>query len=529
METCPTSCEGITSSQEHISVEGQQNEEFMKITVKEEKPEDEDYLCCETSSSLDQQNGEILKITVKEEEPEDDHFLYCEECRSFYINKCEVHGSALFIPDTPIPIGVTERAIQTLPHGLEVRESSISDAGLGVFNKGETVPVGAHFGPYQGEVVDREDAMKSGYFWVLYKSGQSEEYIDSKRETHANWMRFVNCAPNEKEQNLVPFQYQGAIYLRCCRPINPEQELLVWYEEEVVKRATFENLWKKKCAAKEKKGALIQVFSCSLCPVSYTSQNYLHKHIKRCHNDEYTQELIAEKAKHESLMSTGSVNIQEVSSDTLSNNSSRRQMQKGIHQCLQCGKNFTHHSALQRHQILHTGEKPYQCLECDKSFTQRGLLQLHQRVHTGEKPYQCLECEKSFTHQSALQRHQRIHTGEKPYYCSQCGKSFSQPANLQRHQRIHTGEKPYQCSECGKSFTEQSHLRTHQRIHRGEKPYQCLQCGRCFTQPGTLQIHQRIHTGEKPYHCSVCGWSFTHSVTLRKHKCVETEQSPPVN
>lgn len=64
-------------------------------------------------------------------------------------------------------MGVTDRARQTLPPGLEVGLSEISGAGLGVFNKGDTVPVGAHFGPYQGELVDKEEAMTSAYSWVV--------------------------------------------------------------------------------------------------------------------------------------------------------------------------------------------------------------------------------------------------------------------------------------------------------------------------------------------------------------------------
>lgn len=64
-------------------------------------------------------------------------------------------------------MGVADRARQTLPSGLEIQKSSIPDSGLGVFNKGQTVPVGAHFGPYQGQMVDREEAMNSVYSWVV--------------------------------------------------------------------------------------------------------------------------------------------------------------------------------------------------------------------------------------------------------------------------------------------------------------------------------------------------------------------------
>lgn len=83
------------------------------------------------------------------------------------MNKCEFHGPGLFIPDTPVPVGVTDRARLTLPSGLEVGQSHISGAGLGVFNKGDTVPAGAHFGSYEGELVGREEAMSSGYSWVV--------------------------------------------------------------------------------------------------------------------------------------------------------------------------------------------------------------------------------------------------------------------------------------------------------------------------------------------------------------------------
>ena len=99
-----------------------------------------------------------------------DSFLFsadCEDCESFYIDECGVHGPPNFIPDTPAPVGVPDRARLTLPPGLVVRESNIPNAGLGVFNHGQTVPRGAHFGPYEGEVTDRDEAIESGYSWMV--------------------------------------------------------------------------------------------------------------------------------------------------------------------------------------------------------------------------------------------------------------------------------------------------------------------------------------------------------------------------
>ncbi|KAB5515062.1 hypothetical protein PHYPO_G00250740 [Pangasianodon hypophthalmus] len=96
--------------------------------------------------------------------------------------------------------------------------------------------------------------MNSGYSWVIHMGRQCEKYIDAKREMHANWMRYVNCACNDGEQNLMAYQYRGEILYRCCRPINPGQELLVWYEEKYARDLgpTFDQLWNKKCSANGK-------------------------------------------------------------------------------------------------------------------------------------------------------------------------------------------------------------------------------------------------------------------------------------
>ncbi|KAJ8389742.1 hypothetical protein AAFF_G00114480 [Aldrovandia affinis] len=221
---------------------------------------------------------------TEEEEPRDEDYLYCEECNSFFIDECEVHGPPTFISDSPAPLGAPSRAQLTLPLGLEVRASGIPGAGLGVFNRDQRLPVGVHFGPYEGELTDKDEATGSGYSWMIYRSKCRVDYIDARRETHSNWMRYVNCARSEEEQNIVAFQYRGSILYRCLKPILPGHELLVWYGEEYA----FDYLWSNKCSAKGGERVSSE-FSCTQCPLSYTAEVYLQKHIKRSHPDEYAR------------------------------------------------------------------------------------------------------------------------------------------------------------------------------------------------------------------------------------------------
>lgn len=96
------------------------------------------------------------------------HFLDCEYCSIFFIDECSVHGPPVFIKDAAAEIGLDKRATLTLPSGLRIGPSGIPNAGLGVWNEGKVLPAGIHFGPYEGEMTEEEEAANSGYSWLVF-------------------------------------------------------------------------------------------------------------------------------------------------------------------------------------------------------------------------------------------------------------------------------------------------------------------------------------------------------------------------
>ncbi|KAL5966994.1 Transcriptional repressor protein YY1 [Taenia solium] len=106
-----------------------------------------------------------------------------------------------------------------------------------------------------------------------------------------------------------------------------------------------------------------------------------------------------------------------------------------------CGKLFRDNSAMRKH--LHThGPRVHVCAECGKGFVESSKLKRHQLVHTGEKPFQCAfeGCGKRFSLDFNLRTHYRIHTGDRPYLCpvEGCSKRFAQSTNLKSHLSTHT-------------------------------------------------------------------------------------------
>ncbi|KAK7930370.1 hypothetical protein WMY93_006765 [Mugilogobius chulae] len=224
-------------------------------------------------------------------------------------------------------------------------------------------------------------------------------------------------------------------------------------------------------------------------------------------------------------------------------------------------KKFTRKCDLNRHVVVHSGERPHVCHVCDKDFTRMSELTQHQKhVH-----HMCPVCKQCFPESIKLNQHLDTHVQDgslnqfvvgkkliKRHLCSQCGKEFRSNSSLDKHMVVHTGAKPYKCSVCEEDFIFKfkrdqhlwlvhgtcsvcqqkfhkdadlaEHLQTHvedgtvdpaflERVNR--TPYSC--CGKSFEHKSHYDMHMLTHTGEKPYRCSVCEKCFGLKSTLNTH------------
>ncbi|XP_068161091.1 histone-lysine N-methyltransferase PRDM9 [Antennarius striatus] len=465
----------------------------------------------------------------------------CDECLTLFQDQSDLDNSngPSFILDFPTIMGDPQRALLTLPYGLVIGRSSIPSAGVGVINHGSIVPLGMHFGPYEGEVTSMENSITSNFSWEICKGKDEYEYIDAARETHSNWMRYINCARNKEETNLLAVQYKDSILFHCCRSIQPGDELMVWPSNKLLSHfsETWAQVWLMKLkAAETNTTATSPVFTCSHCPLSFTTESFLQRHRDCFHvqpdanSTVLTAESVEPACVPESVDSAESVVV--LSIDLVESNT-----------CGDCGKVFKQIPHLKRHKLcVHANKRPYCCPQCRRSFSQASGLIRHQRVHRKQAVIKdteivtietsILDEEESLTLSSepgAVTEEMKDTNGsEMPDEAvdvsgtecvasqdsrSESSKSVTNESLKQHEVTVREILRPYVCSVCQRTFRQycdlSRHLPCHQKGSRAEtrknptpdestvRPFSCADCSLAFSSVDHLQQHVGEHHSEE--------------------------------
>lgn len=136
--------------------------------------------------------------------------------------------------------------------------------------------------------------------------------------------------------------------------------------------------------------------------------------------------------------------------------------------CPICNKRFRQAGEHIQHVRRHKGELPYQCSECGKRFVVSYILKKHIREEHSSTfvRHKCPLCPRDFKIKDSLNKHLVMHSGEKPFECDQCKRKFATKKLMIQHTKIHSGQKPHLCKYCNIGFAQSAGRRGHEkRVH----------------------------------------------------------------
>ncbi|XP_058246686.1 ras-responsive element-binding protein 1 isoform X2 [Hemibagrus wyckioides] len=200
------------------------------------------------------------------------------------------------------------------------------------------------------------------------------------------------------------------------------------------------------------------------------------------------------------------------------------------------------------------------CPLCDKNCQNQHQLTMHIRQHNSEagtSDHSCSICGKCLSSASSLDRHMLVHSGERPYKCSVCNQTFTTNGNMHRHMKIHDkdpslssptspplagkrkrpsaiiSKKKPSHSDNGEQADEPSSKRVledggvdDQTGSKGqEEQLPCPICFKTLNSKNELETHMETHP-DTALRCENCCISFRTHRGLLRHNAVIHKQLP---
>ncbi|XP_033849289.3 ras-responsive element-binding protein 1-like isoform X1 [Acipenser ruthenus] len=208
-----------------------------------------------------------------------------------------------------------------------------------------------------------------------------------------------------------------------------------------------------------------------------------------------------------------------------------------------------------RNQEAKEEKSTFICPLCEKNCMTQHQLTMHIRQHnsdSGGTDHSCSICGKSLSSASSLDRHMLVHSGERPYKCSVCGQTFTTNGNMHRHMKIHVKdpstavpsppspmkrrrlsakrklshegepvkeEEPLNKKVAGESLADEQETKADKEL------LHCPICFKTFICKYGLETHMETHPDTTP-RCDLCCITFRTHRGLLRHNVVIHKQLP---
>ncbi|KPM11356.1 SET domain zinc finger protein [Sarcoptes scabiei] len=373
-----------------------------------------------------------------------------------------------FVHETDLPslhdniindLPVLTRAKASLPidylylHEYNNNNGILLNQSLGVFAK-KLIPKRTQFGPIEGVISLSDNHFSANDLAHGSKTNLmifiSDNFILNQiDENSSNWTRFVRPAANLNEQNLelikkeFPPLNEVKFYFYTIKTIHPNEELKVWYSEELSQSFNINPLPGNNSDSSNLNSKLKETAQEFTIPSSQTF-NIINTAGHKLRNKIAKSQLLNQNSSQQPIQESSIVynkiesstidsnqlqnllhngNIQLITTDTLINDSMIQELEKSTKTPITVSVTTTTPIA--------KDFKPNQTATMIINSSNNSIT-------NNEKPkYQCNICHKIFPRQYSLRRHQVMHSGEKQYKCPICDMAFNHVYNRNRHIKMH--------------------------------------------------------------------------------------------